>query len=53
MVDRTLKSGEFQDIMNPYQNKPKTQKQRLYEKPDPRIKQDTSEDRPIKLNPTG
>lgn len=47
MVDRTLKSGDFIDVENPYKVKPKQPQPKQYQKPDPRIKQATGPDRPI------
>ena len=48
MVDRTLRSGDFIDIDNPFRSNPKQPQQKQYQKPDPRIKEPTGNDRPIK-----
>ena len=54
MEKRTLKNGEFENIPNPFANKQKPQaKTKQYAKPDPSAKVVCSEDRPVKMNPTG
>lgn len=39
--------------MNPFASQKPQARPRQYEKPDPSLRQDCHEDRPIKINPTG